>query len=237
MKARKERIVELMGDVREILSSMSAVDMGGVVVQDDTDRKETVMTSREIADLFEEHHSTVYRRIAQLVIEVSEADREEFIMSSFQTVKRQEYPMWELTEYGCELYLCKIEKNRCYGKTKDGVTRMKSTLKKRLGKEVARENQKKVQEEGYRDVRELFDQFITSKKGEEREIPELSKAYEVFNKVMNKEIRSARTNNAITTAVYDIAIEAEMQGFIYGFQLFGSIMQEYSNNTATKKYA
>ena len=79
-------------------------------------------------------------------------------------------------------------------------------------------------------------QFISSRKGDEREIPELTEAYRNFNKVLDAHIMSARAETAITAAVYDIAIESEMQGFIYGFQLFGAIMKNSENQkgTATK---
>lgn len=80
-------------------------------------------------------------------------------------------------------------------------------------------------ESGYKDVRELFNQFITGPKGENREIPELTQAYERLRAVMEAQVPGAKADTAITSAVYDVAIESEMQGFIYGFQLFGAVLQ------------
>lgn len=228
MDTRKTQITELMMDVKRLVSGMAAVDVSS---EPDADRTDTVMNSREIATLFQEYHSVTYRKIAQLITELSPDDIGEFKMSSFQNVKRQEYPMWELTERGCRLYLDKVESNRCYGKIRDGVSKMRDLLEKRKNAESCETNEKSGN-----DIKELFNQFISSGKGDEREIPELTEAYRNFNKVLDAHIMSARAETAITAAVYDIAIESEMQGFIYGFQLFGAIMKNSADQrgTATK---
>lgn len=228
MDTRKAQITELMMDVKRLVSGMAAVDASS---EPDADRTDTVMNSREIATLFQEYHSVTYRKIAQLITELSPDDIGEFKMSSFQNVKRQEYPMWELTERGCRLYLDKVDSNRCYGKIRDGVSKMRDLLEKRKNAESCETNEKSGN-----DIKELFNQFISSRKGDEREIPELTEAYRNFNKVLDAHIMSARAETAITAAVYDIAIESEMQGFIYGFQLFGAIMKNSENQkgTATK---
>lgn len=218
MDTRKTQIAELMMDVKKLISGMAVVD---VSEDSRSGKRKTVMNSREIAELFSEYHSVTYRRIAQLITELSPDDIGEFKMSSFQNVKRQEYPMWELTERGCRLYLEKIESNRCYGKIRDGVSKMKNALESR--KATAEKNTEI--EDQRNDIRYLFNQFIGSEKGDEREIPELTAAYQNFNRVLDAHIMSSRAETAITAAVYDIAIESEMQGFIYGFQLFGAIMK------------
>lgn len=218
MDTRKTQIAELMMDVKKLISGMAVVD----VSEDSRSGKgKTVLNSREIAELFSEYHSVTYRRIAQLITELSPDDIGEFKMSSFQNVKRQEYPMWELTERGCRLYLEKIESNRCYGKIRDGVSKMKNALERR---KATPEKNTEIEDQR-NDIKYLFNQFISSGKGDEREIPELTEAYRNFNKVLDAHIMSARAETAITAAVYDIAIESEMQGFIYGFQLFGAIMK------------
>lgn len=229
MDTRKAQITELMMDVKRLVSGIAAVDVSS---EPDADRTDTVMNSREIATLFQEYHSVTYRKIAQLITELSPDDIGEFKMSSFQNVKRQEYPMWELTERGCHLYLDKVESNRCYGKIRDGASKMRELLEKRKNAESCGTNEKSGN-----DIKELFNQFISSRKGDEREIPELTEAYRNFNKVLDAHIMSARAETAITAAVYDIAIESEMQGFIYGFQLFGAIMKNSADQkSATAKY-
>lgn len=226
MDTRKAQITELMMDVKRLVSGMAAVDVSS---EPDVGRPDTVMNSREIATLFQEYHSVTYRKIAQLITELSPDDIGEFKMSSFQNVKRQEYPMWELTERGCRLYLDKVESNRCYGKIRDGVSKMRDLLEKRKNAESCETNEKSGN-----DIKELFNQFISSGKGDEREIPELTEAYRNFNKVLDAHIMSARAETAITAAVYDIAIESEMQGFIYGFQLFGAIMKNGADRKASE---
>lgn len=226
MDTRKAQITELMMDVKRLVSGMAAVDVSS---EPDADRTDAVMNSREIATLFQEYHSVTYRKIAQLITELSPDGIGEFKMSSFQNVKRQEYPMWELTERGCRLYLDKVESNRCYGKIRDGVSKMRDLLEKRKNAESCETNEKSGNE-----IKELFNQFISSRKGDERETPELTEAYRNFNKVLDAHIMSARAETAITAAVYDIAIESEMQGFIYGFQLFGAIMKNGADRKASE---
>lgn len=116
-------------------------------------------------------------------------------------------------------------KCQVYGKKKTGIEKMEKELHCRVS------GQKLVEdaESGYKDVRELFNQFITGPKGENREIPELTQAYERLRAVMEAQVPGAKADTAITSAVYDVAIESEMQGFIYGFQLFGAVLQGCGN--------
>lgn len=214
---RSEQIVELMDDVKKIISQMAVADVC------EKEKKpvevgKTIMTSQEVADMFQEYHSVTYRRIAQLIVELEPMEQTEFKMAQFKA-RHQEYPMWELTEKACKLYLARMKRDRCYGKKKTGIEKMEKELHCRVS------GQKLVEdaESGYKDVRELFNQFITGPKGENREIPELTQAYERLRAVMEAQVLGAKADTAITSAVYDVAIESEMQGFIYGFQLFGAV--------------
>lgn len=220
---RSEQIVELMDDVKKIISQMAVVD----VCEEEKKPVEvgkTIMTSREVADMFQEYHSVTYRRIAQFIVELEPMEQTEFKMAQFKA-RHQEYPMWELTEKACKLYLTRMKRDRCYGKKKTGIEKMEKELRCRVS------GQKLVEdaESGYKDVRELFNQFITGPKGENREIPELTQAYERLRAVMETQVPGAKADTAITSAVYDVAIESEMQGFIYGFQLFGVVLQGCGN--------
>lgn len=93
---RSEQIVELMDDVKKIISQMAVVD-----VREEKKKLvevgKTIMTSREVADMFQEYHSVTYRRIAQLIVELEPMEQTEFKMAQFKA-RHQEYPMWELTE-------------------------------------------------------------------------------------------------------------------------------------------
>ena len=174
--------------------------------------------------MFQEYHSVTYRRIAQFIVELEPMEQTEFKMAQFKA-RHQEYPMWELTEKACKLYLARMKRDRCYGKKKAGIEKMEKELRCRVsGKKLVEDA-----ESGYKDVRELFNQFITGPKGENREIPELTQAYERLRAVMEAQVPGAKADTAITSAVYDVAIESEMQGFIYGFQLFGAVLQGCGN--------
>lgn len=61
---RSEQIVELMDDVKKIISQMAVVDV--CEEEKPVEVGKTIMTSREVADMFQEYHSVTYRRIAQL---------------------------------------------------------------------------------------------------------------------------------------------------------------------------
>ena len=107
---RSEQIVELMDDVKKIISQMAVADVC------EKEKKpvevgKTIMTSREVADMFQEYHSVTYRRIAQLIVELEPMEQTEFKMAQFKA-RHQEYPMWELTEKACKLYLARMKRDR-----------------------------------------------------------------------------------------------------------------------------
>lgn len=64
---RSEQIVELMDDVKKIISQMAVVDV--CEEEKPVEVGKTIMTSREVADMFQEYHSVTYRRIAQLIVD------------------------------------------------------------------------------------------------------------------------------------------------------------------------
>lgn len=57
---RSEQIVELMDDVKKIISQMAVVDV--CEEEKPVEVGKTIMTSREVADMFQEYHSVTYRR-------------------------------------------------------------------------------------------------------------------------------------------------------------------------------
>ena len=56
---RSEQIVELMDDVKKIISQMAVVDV--CEEEKPVEVGKTIMTSREVADMFQEYHSVTYR--------------------------------------------------------------------------------------------------------------------------------------------------------------------------------
>ena len=105
---RSEQIVELMDDVKKIISLMAVVDV--CEEEKPVEVGKTIMTSREVADMFQEYHSVTYRRIAQLIVELEPMEQTEFKMAQFKA-RHQEYPMWELTEKACKLYLTRMKRD------------------------------------------------------------------------------------------------------------------------------
>lgn len=86
---RSEQIVELMDDVKKIISQMAVVDVR------EKEKKpvevgKTIMTSREVADMFQEYHSVTYRRIAQLIVELEPMEQTEFKMAQFKARHQEE---------------------------------------------------------------------------------------------------------------------------------------------------
>lgn len=76
----------------------------------------------------------------------------------------------------------------------------------------------------YETYRNMFDQFITGPGVEGREVTELTEKYQRFYEVMKATQLKARESNALEVALFDVAIEAECQGFIYGFKLFDELL-------------
>ena len=79
---------------------------------------------------------------------------------------------------------------------------------------------------GYEEYCNMFNQFITGPAAEGREIAELTDKYQRFYEVIRAMKLEAKDSNKLEYALYDVAIEAEMQGFIYGFKLFGTFINE-----------
>ena len=69
-------------------------------------------------------------------------------------------------------------------------------------------------------IKNLFDQFIEGPAMENREIEELGEKYKEFYKVMGRLNDDAAVKRKVEDSVMGVAIEAEMQGFIYGFKVF-----------------
>ncbi len=70
----------------------------------------------------------------------------------------------------------------------------------------------------------IFNQFITGLASEGREITELTEKYQKFYEIINKMKLEVQESNKLEYALYDVAIEAEMQGFIYGFKLLDAFV-------------
>ncbi len=76
----------------------------------------------------------------------------------------------------------------------------------------------------YEEYCNMFNQFITGPAVEGREIAELTERYKKFYDVMKASQLRAKESNELEDALYGVAIEAEMQGFIYGFKMFDALL-------------
>ena len=72
----------------------------------------------------------------------------------------------------------------------------------------------------------MFNRFITGPAVEGREITELTEKYQKFYEVMKSTQLKAQESNRLEDALYGVAIEAEMQGFIYGFKMFDALLNK-----------
>ena len=55
------------------------------------------------------------------------------------------------------------------------------------------------------------------------EISEVEETYKQFYELIDRLRLRVRERNALESALFELAIEAEMQGFIYGFKLYGAL--------------
>ncbi len=191
------------------------------------------ITSMELAPLFGCPHSKIFQRIAKFLgTYAGEEEKQEFELTAFRNNQEREFPMWNLTERACEIYIKQV----CMGKERyvtisDGLQKLRALMNERFYKEPERRRydptgfllEGKASAE-YADLKQVFDRFITGPAVEGREIIELTKKYEKFFAVLQETNVTAQEDNRIFDAVAGIAIEAELQGFIYGFKMFGELM-------------
>lgn len=71
---------------------------------------------------------------------------------------------------------------------------------------------------------EVFDDFITGPGLEGREIKELTESYQEFYRTMQTVGLNIQEEKKLENAIAGVAIESEMQGFIYGFRMYEEIM-------------
>lgn len=78
----------------------------------------------------------------------------------------------------------------------------------------------------YQEYCDIFNAFITGPAIEKREIAELTQKYQHFYNVLISLPVETKISNELEGAVYEVAIEAEMQGFIYGIKLFEALLNK-----------
>lgn len=229
--------------IKNIAGTVSANDIVEIVLKAPAAEKEeekpkVTMTSREVADILGRPHTSVVKQIAKfLCSEKKENKASGFILTSFvcSHKNRKSYPMYEMTERACKEYRNLVAG---YGKgiqsVADGIKRLDQAIKERfhpvagsyglhMGSGFLLEGKPRSEYEEYCN---MFNQFITGPAVEGREISELTERYQQFYEVMKAVPLKARESNELENALYGVAIEAEMQGFIYGFKLFDALLNK-----------
>lgn len=223
--------------IKSIAGNVSESDIVEIVLKSEPAAREhtqTTMTSKEVAEHLGKGHSVIFKRIAKFICaEATEEEKQEFQLTSFKIPQGIEYPMYEMTEKACNMYCEWMKSYKNYKTMADGVERLETAIRERFHPEQKQVpyQQSEFLLEGkprseYQEYCEMFDQFITGPAVEGREIAELTEKYEKFHEVMKASQIRTKESNEIEAAVYGVAIEAEMQGFIYGFKMFDALMNK-----------
>ncbi len=237
-EASTEKIVDCIKDIAE---NVSARDIVEIVLKPSMpepriskNKPKTVMTSKEIAEILGKSHSIIFNKIAKfLCSEADSTQAKEFRLSSFKIPQGTEYPMYELSEKACNYYYEWVGKRNNYKSVADSMERLKKAISKRFHpdnqrtKSISESSQFLLKGEAradYGKICEMFDDFITGPGMEGREIKELTESYEQFYNAMQIVGLDIQDRKRLESALAGVAIESEMQGFVYGFRLFAEMM-------------
>ena len=228
--------------IKGIAGNVSASDIVEIVLKAPevkAVKPDVTMTSREAADALGRTHSAVFKQIAKMLCsEETDGKERGYFLTSFicSHKNRKSYPMYEMTESACREYREMVAR---YGSeiksVADGIRRfdqaiqehfhpeMKTAMGIEAGSEFLLEGKPRSEYEEYCN---MFNRFITGPAVEGREITELTEKYQKFYEVMKSTQLKAQESNKLEDALYGVAIEAEMQGFIYGFKLFDALLNK-----------
>lgn len=202
-------------------------------------KPEATMTSREVADVLGRQHAEVMKQISRLLyVGGLDGEKEGFSLSSFVCSHRnhKSYPMYLMTEEACKKYRELVAKNG------SGIKMVDEALK-RYDRAIAEKFhlvrsakmctpmesdfllEGKPRSE-YAEYCSMFNEFITGPAVEGREIAGLTEQYKQFHEAMRQVPLQPKDCNKIESAMYGVAIEAEMQGFIYGFKMFDALLNQ-----------
>lgn len=247
LEVKQTNAEKLASCIQNIAGIVSANDIVEIVlkgpakkVDEAIEKEDATMTSREVADILGRPHTSVVKQIAKfLCAEKKEGVECGFILTSFVCSHRNKksYPMYEMTEKGCKIYRNLVAE---YGagikSVVDGLRRFDRAIKERFHPDKAMIEISKVSESGfllegkprseYEEYCNIFNQFIMGPAAEGREIAELTEKYEQFYKVMKSAQLKTKESNELEIALWGVAIEAEMQGFIYGFKMLNALLNK-----------
>lgn len=232
--------------IKGIAGNVSASDIVEIVLKAPEVREQkrqekpgVTMTSREVADVLGRPHSAVFKQIAKfLCSEETDGKERGYFLTSFECShkNKKSYPMYEMTESACREYR---EMVAGYGSeiksVAEGIRRFdqaiqehfhpekKATVRSEADSGFLLEGKPRSEYGGYCD---MFNRFITGPAAEGREIAELTEKYRIFYEAIKSTQLKAWESNKLEDALYGVAIEAEMQGFIYGFKMFDALLNK-----------
>lgn len=226
-----ERIVECMKRIADVMAKHDIVSVTteSVDVEKNFMQDGKEICTMEIAEMFGWQHVKVFNMISKYIAVNAEAKEKKEFRFEERVYKQgiRKHAVCYLTTAGCHIFLDKI----CAGEIRKSKKFVEGAEKLRRAMEgEGRSEQYGILMNGRsrtecQKIKELFDRFIAGPALENREIAELSEKYRVFHTAMKEVALNAKENNKIEGAVYDVAIEAEMQGFIYGFKLYEELLK------------
>lgn len=182
--------------------------------------------SMDVADMFCWPHTKVFNMITRYVtVNATLEEKKEFRFD--ERIYRQgtrKHSVCYLTGKGSLIFLDKICAAECRKSKRfqEGAEKLRKAIAEAEEDEEVLMNGRSRAE--CQKIMDLFNRFITGPGLEKREIAELTEKYRQFHDVLKNINIKARESNQIEVAVYGVAIEAEMQGFIYGFKLYEELM-------------
>ena len=212
-------------DTKQVVECMKNIT---IALQENKERSESMdICTMDIAEMFGWTHTKVFNLISRYItVKATEAEKNEFKFK--ERIYRQgvrKHAVCYLTKKGCEIFIDKI----CASESRKSKQFIEGA--KKLKRAIVQENteQRSILMDGRsrtecQKIKELFDRFITGPALENREIAELTEKYQMFHDIMKKTQIKVKESNKIEGAVYEVAIEAEMQGFIYGFKLYEELL-------------
>lgn len=187
------------------------------------------ITSWEMAGIFGVPHMRIFNRISKFVsAEAAASEKGEFSIAQRIYKGNRQHPIWKLTEKGCQLYIDKmcIEEKRSKAFV-EGLEKFKAEIGRRFHGKTSMQETILMQGRSRTEceyIKDLFDKFVTGPAIEGREIKELADKYGEFYRVLKGLHATAEENGNLENAVMGVAVEAEMQGFIYGFKVFETLL-------------
>lgn len=223
LKISENDVAQISNGIRDITETLKVSAKGG--------RSEAVkeICSMDVAEMFCWPHTKVFNMIARYVtVNATQEEKKEFRFD--ERIYRQgarKHSVCYLTGKGSAIFLDKICADECRKSKRfqEGAEKLRKAIAKAEedgeDEEILMDGRSRAE---CQKIMDLFDRFITGPGLEKREIAELTEKYSQFYDVLKRINIKTRESNEIETAVYGVAIEAEMQGFIYGFKLHEELM-------------